>query len=219
MKRFSTLFALLSFATSGLSQTRFDDLSLLPSEERISITPEAIKSMTQAELDTFYAQLASGPIPNGEFHGTAIFDKSDDNQAEKIFAILFPYGFGENFIKQLGVRFWKGKIFDAQEGRLTNRFAGIKRFPASMFCGQSLLDSRRESIVLDYNYADQLPTYVPLVDWSMTRYGLGIRDEIRMVRPGLYLGRAYIKGTFALNFVLESIEDTDNGDWGHACKA
>ncbi len=34
------------------------------------------------------------------------------------------------------------------------------------------------------------------------REGLEIRDEIRMVRPGFYLGRAYIKKVFALNFTL-----------------
>jgi hypothetical protein len=29
-----------------------------------------------------------------------------------------------------------------------------------------------------------------------------VRDEIRMVRPGLYLGRAYMDHAFILNFVL-----------------
>ena len=32
--------------------------------------------------------------------------------------------------------------------------------------------------------------------------GLRIRDEIRMVRPGLYLGRAYVNRAFLLNFTL-----------------
>jgi len=34
------------------------------------------------------------------------------------------------------------------------------------------------------------------------RGGLRIRDEIRMVRPGLYLGRAYANRAFLLNFTL-----------------
>jgi len=29
-----------------------------------------------------------------------------------------------------------------------------------------------------------------------------VRDEIRMIRPGLYLGRAYLDRGFALNFTL-----------------
>ena len=29
-----------------------------------------------------------------------------------------------------------------------------------------------------------------------------MRDEIRMIRPGLYLGRAYLDRGFALNFTL-----------------
>ena len=32
--------------------------------------------------------------------------------------------------------------------------------------------------------------------------GLMIRDEIRMLRPGFYLGRAYFGTLFGLNFTL-----------------
>ena len=38
------------------------------------------------------------------------------------------------------------------------------------------------------------------------RDGFEIRDEIRMVRPGFYLGRAYIKRVFVLNFTLYNKE-------------
>jgi hypothetical protein len=31
---------------------------------------------------------------------------------------------------------------------------------------------------------------------------LDIHDEIRVVKPGLYLGRAYFRGEFGLNFTL-----------------
>jgi hypothetical protein len=42
-----------------------------------------------------------------------------------------------------------------------------------------------------------------------------IRDEIRMVRPGFYLGRAYTGKTFLLNFTLysQSIADNDGPDY------
>jgi hypothetical protein len=75
-------------------------------------------------------------------------------------------------------------------------------FPAKVFCGQSLLDGRRESIVIDYAFADEISGYRERPDYLMTRYGLNLRDEMRMVRPGLYLGRAYIGKMFLLNFVL-----------------
>jgi hypothetical protein len=77
-------------------------------------------------------------------------------------------------------------------------------FPAKLYCGQSLIDSRRESIVIDYAFSDELPGYREKPDFLAGRRGLKVRDEIRMVRPGLYLGRAYMDNAFILNFVLYS---------------
>ncbi len=75
-------------------------------------------------------------------------------------------------------------------------------FPAKLHCGQSLLDARRESVIIDYAYTDELPGYQPSPDSLAGRGGLQVRDEIRMVRPGFYLGRAYTKRIFLLNFTL-----------------
>src|SRR5262249_46179525 len=75
-------------------------------------------------------------------------------------------------------------------------------FPAKLYCGQSLLDGRRESIVIDYNYNDEIEGYRGNPDRLVGRGGLALRDEIRMVRPGFYLGRAYVGRMFLLNFTL-----------------
>jgi len=76
-------------------------------------------------------------------------------------------------------------------------------FPAKLHCGQSLLDGRRESIIIDYAYNDDLEAvFQENPDHWVNRKGLRIRDEIRMVRPGFYLGRAYINRAFILNFTL-----------------
>ena len=64
-------------------------------------------------------------------------------------------------------------------------------FPAKLYCGQSLLDSRRESVIIDYFFTDEIPGYRQQPDFLAGRNGLAVRDEIRMVRPGFYLGRAY----------------------------
>ncbi len=61
-------------------------------------------------------------------------------------------------------------------------------FPAKLYCGQSLLDGRRESVIIDYAFTDELPGYREHPDSLGGRKGLRIRDEIRMVRPGFYLG-------------------------------
>jgi hypothetical protein len=134
----------------------------------------------------------------------------------------------------IGETLWKGKVFYRQERLLRNRIEDLGAlkavglveetpdnplqkttvkgkdqwllFPARLYCGQSLLDGRRESIIIDYAFTDQLPGYRRMPDMMAGRDGFAIRDEIRMVRPGLYLGRAYIDRAFAVNFVLYNNE-------------
>ena len=84
-------------------------------------------------------------------------------------------------------------------------------FPAKLYCGQSLLDGRRESIIIDYAYTHDLPGYMEKPDALAGRGGLAIRDEIRMVRPGFYLGRAYANRIFLLNFTVYDAETAENG--------
>jgi hypothetical protein len=84
-------------------------------------------------------------------------------------------------------------------------------FPAKLYCGQSLLDSRRESIIIDYAYNDEIEGYHERPDFLAGRRGLKIRDEIRMVRPGVYLGRAYMGHVFLLNFTLYNNEVAEAG--------
>jgi len=79
-------------------------------------------------------------------------------------------------------------------------------FPAKVFCGQSLLDARRESIIIDYFFTDEIAGYQEQPDFLAGRRGLRVRDEIRMVRPGFYLGRAYLDRGFLLNFTLYNDE-------------
>ena len=61
-------------------------------------------------------------------------------------------------------------------------------FPAKLYCGQSLLDGRRESVIIDYAFNDDLPGYQENPDALAGRNGLRVRDEIRMVRPGSISG-------------------------------
>ncbi|HOP14988.1 MAG: hypothetical protein KDI22_00870 [Gammaproteobacteria bacterium] len=88
-------------------------------------------------------------------------------------------------------------------------------FPAKLYCGQSLLDSRRESIIIDYAYNDEIDGYRERPDFLAGRRGLRIRDEIRMVRPGFYLGRAYMGHVFLLNFTLynEAVAESAAGSF------
>jgi hypothetical protein len=133
-------------------------------------------------------------------------------------------------LELVGQKIWKGKVFYRQDRLLRNmidrrptvnllldqlkvdkaklqqiKFGGndvYLLFPAKLYCGQSLLDSRRESIIIDYAFTDEVAGYQEPIDSLGGRNGTQIRDEIRMVRPGFYLGRAYLARVFALNFTL-----------------
>ena len=129
-------------------------------------------------------------------------------------------------VETLGETLWRGKVFYRDERVLRNRIedlsllkqAGLVEsdpkkitfggketwllFPAKLYCGQSLLDARRESIIIDYFFTDEIPGYQEKPDFLAGRRGLRVRDEIRMVRPGFYLGRAYLDKVFLLNFTL-----------------
>jgi len=137
----------------------------------------------------------------------------------------------------LGARLWRGKVFDSETRILRNRIRDLVAlnllldeeeedqldslyddelgqallFPAKLYCGQSLLDARRESIIIDYAYTDDLPGYLEKLDHLVGREGLRIRDEIRMVRPGFYLGRAYMDRIFVLNFTLYNEDIAEAG--------
>ena len=84
-------------------------------------------------------------------------------------------------------------------------------FPAKLYCGQSLVDGRRESVIVDYYYGDEIDGYQESPDGLAGRNGLRVRDEVRMIRPGFYLGRAYINRIFLLNFTVynEEIAERD----------
>ncbi|MGE0666531.1 MAG: hypothetical protein AB7O49_08240 [Sphingomonadales bacterium] len=97
-------------------------------------------------------------------------------------------------------------------GMFDSRTTVYLMFPAKLYCGQSLLDGRRESVIVDYNYADEIPGYQERPDSLAGRNGLRVRDEVRMVRPGFYLGRAYMNRIFLLNFTVYNEKAAEAGE-------
>jgi hypothetical protein len=89
-------------------------------------------------------------------------------------------------------------------------------FPAKVYCGQSLLEGRRESVVTDHMYSDEIAGYRVRPDELAGRRGLKVRAEIRMVRPGFYLGRVYANRVFLMNFTLFSPDIAENETAGFA---
>lgn len=195
------------------------------------LTPKNIANYSQEQIDQIYARLSAGPIPDGPFDGGLFFPKNarGDRRFAEIVGGLpgLAVELKAQKLEYLGKQLWRGKVFYRDERLLRNRIEDLSLlkpiidgdlstiptidvhgqqqwllFPAKLYCGQSLLDSRRESIIIDYAFTDELPGYRERPDYLAGRNGFQIRDEIRMVRPGFYLGRAYAGRVFLLNFVL-----------------
>ncbi len=204
----------------------------ISAKELEKITPEYLATLDQEQLDQIYARLSAGPIPDGPFDGQILFAKGSTGKfrAAEIIGGLkgLTAQLGVRKLDIAGETLWKGKVFYRDQRILRNRIddlavlrpiiddpASLQKisvegrdawllFPAKLYCGQSLLDGRRESIIIDYAFSDELPGYHERPDFLAGRRGLQVRDEIRMIRPGFYLGRAYGDRAFLLNFTLYS---------------
>jgi hypothetical protein len=203
------------------------------------ITPENLAGLDQEQIDQIYARLSAGPIPDGPYDGKILLPRGASGKfrgAEIVGGltgmVLHLKGLQ---LETAGEHLWRGKVFYRDERVLRNRIddigllktAGLVQgepkkmkvgdqqtwllFPAKLYCGQSLMDSRRESVIIDYFFTDEIAGYQEMPDFVAGRRGLKVRDEIRMVRPGFYLGRAYLDRAFGLNFTLynESVAERD----------
>ena len=142
---------------------------------------QQLLSMSDTELDALFGQSLAGEIPNGPAKGTAIIAPGTKFSPE-IAEVVNVFG-------------WQGKTFDAAKGVLRNRITvfGINAILAKVYKGTSWYD-QKECIVLDYS------------DTSLVAHW--IRDEIRLIGPGFYLGRVYWGKKPLIHFCLEFGKET-----------
>ena len=133
-------------------------------------------TMSQQQLDDLFTASPTGDIPNGEGKGTAIIAPGTKYSAVIAEAV-------NHFA-------WQGKVFDAKKGVLKNHILafGMEAILAKVYKGPSWLD-KKECIVLDYSDTSILAHWV--------------RDEIRLISPGLYLGKVYWKKDRLIDFCLQ----------------
>ncbi|HWF73554.1 MAG TPA: hypothetical protein VG186_09430, partial [Solirubrobacteraceae bacterium] len=131
--------------------------------------------LSQPELDALFAGSPAGPTPAGVADGTAI---------------VAPGTAVATALQPLLHLAWRGKVFYPDRGDLLNRIGpfGLLFARAQVYRDASWVDGG-EAIVLDYSMA-ALPFRA-------------VRDEIREVAPGLYLGVVFWVGTKSINFSLE----------------
>ena len=142
----------------------------------MTYTAPQLLAMSQKELDDLFSSSPAGDIPSGEAEGTAII-ASDTRFSEPIAALI------NQFV-------WKGKSFDAAHGTLRNRILaiGLNAIVAEVYKTPSWFDGK-ECIVLDYSQTSLVAKH--------------IRDEIRQIGPGMYLGIVYWDKTRTINFALQ----------------
>jgi len=133
-------------------------------------------AMSQVQLDELFRASPAGDIPNGQAAGTAIIAPGT-KYSQPIAEIINHFG-------------WQGKVFDGQTGTLKNRILmfGLQAIIAKVYKGASWLDGK-ECIVLDYSETSLV------AHW--------IRDEIRLIDPGFYLGKVYWGRERLIDFCLK----------------
>ena len=147
-----------------------------------SIDPNIKKwlSLSRQELDQIYTDAEPGNLPSGDTRGTAIVAGSLLAKAYALFARLFG---------------WQGKVFDlfaadCDKGLLINKITpfSLSFIVAKVYRDKSWLDGK-DTIVIDYS--------------TTSFFAKKIRDEIREVEPGIYLGKVWFGKTRILDFALK----------------
>ncbi len=136
-------------------------------------------NMRQRELDALYRDVATpGEVPVGDTRGTALVlpGRAAGRVAQAIARLLI----------------WQGKVFDPRSGTLRNKVTplGIRAVRARVYVGDSWLDRGTQAIVLDYSRTSVVARWV--------------RDEIREVAPGLWLGKVFVGRWHVLDFTLRA---------------
>jgi hypothetical protein len=145
------------------------------------MTAAQLKKMTQSELDDLFRKRSAGPVPDGEAKGTAL---------------VLPGTLVTNIIADIiRIKIWKGKVFERDpnnrdRGVLKNKILllGHRAIEANVYKDESWFDGK-ECIVLDYSKTSLIAKK--------------IRDEIREIEPGLYLGIVYWGKKRTIGFALD----------------
>ena len=137
---------------------------------------QQLLDMSQQQLDDLFRASPPGELPDGEAEGIAIIAPGT-RYTESIARIINFFG-------------WQGKVFDGSKGLLKNKVSilGVPAIVARVYLDESWLDNK-PCIVLDYS------------DTSIVAQW--IRDEIRLIGPGLYLGKVYWGKERLIDFCLK----------------
>lgn len=145
----------------------------MPATAKLTV-PKLLK-MSQKELDELYTNSPCGDIPDGDCEGTVIIVPG---------TVITPIK--AKLVHLLG---WQGKVFDKKNGRLVNKILprGRHAIVAEVYKDTSWYDGK-ECIAIDYSKTSLVAKW--------------IRDEIRLIAPGMYLGVVFLGKKKTIDFVL-----------------
>lgn len=141
------------------------------------LTARELPSLKGSDLDALFANAPAGEIPTGEGRGQALM-------ATGSFA-------SRPLVALVRLLAWQGKEFNGSTHSLRNLISpfGVRAISADVYVDASRLDGR-PCVVLDYSKTSRLAKW--------------IRDEIREIEPGLYVGLVYVRSRRApIRFALE----------------
>lgn len=135
----------------------------------------ALLALTQRQLDELFEAAPVGSIPVGAGDGTALV------APQTLFGAIARH------LIRLFV--WKGKVFRPETSDLKNRLTpfGIPGIRAKVYVDRSW-KAEGDAIILDYSRTSFVARF--------------IRDEMREVGPGVYLGKVFMGRKHVLDFSL-----------------
>jgi hypothetical protein len=138
--------------------------------------PSSLVDETADALGELFGAGTAGAIPDGRGRGTVLLGTG--GRAARVAAALC-YALA-----------WRGKVVNARRGRLRNILTplGIQAIEASVYKQDSWFDGET-CIVLDYSKTSLLARM--------------IRDEIREIAPGVFLGLVFWGRRHVLDFALD----------------
>lgn len=129
------------------------------------VTDTALLAMSNADLDALFRSSPSGDVPDGRMRGTVL---------------LWPGTPACGVLARVAyLLLWKGKVVDRRRGTLLNLLSpfGVQSVKARVSHAPSWVDDK-PCVLIDYSRTSLVARKV--------------RDEIRLVGPGIYLGVVWL---------------------------
>lgn len=160
-----TLAFLIAFprAASAGQGESATDLTLPQSTTTSVRSLDQLAGLSWGELEALYRSATPGNVPEGFARGR----------------VVYPPGTPLSGVKAWSAGLlWQGKHFNSSEGMLINQWLGLRAIRARVSPGPSWLDGQ-PALILDYAETS----------W----WWADVRDEMREVSPGLYVGAMYLR--------------------------